>query len=54
MGIRDRGKRGGIRVIYYYVDSAGTIYLLMAYAKNEQADLTPSQKKALKQVIEGL
>ena len=43
-----RGKRGGARVIYLYVEVRGTVYLLLVYAKNEQVDLTPGDKKALR------
>ncbi len=42
-----RGKRGGARVIYFWRSAAGTIYLLYAYAKNEQADLSAAQRKLL-------
>ena len=42
-----RGKSGGARVIYYWRGSAGQIYLLYAYAKNAQADLTAVQRKML-------
>jgi mRNA-degrading endonuclease RelE of RelBE toxin-antitoxin system len=42
-----RGKRGGIRVIYYPVKSRSVILLLLLYAKNERDDLTPDQKKIL-------
>ncbi|HVA56194.1 MAG TPA: type II toxin-antitoxin system RelE/ParE family toxin [Gammaproteobacteria bacterium] len=47
-----RGKRGGIRVIYYHWSRAGQLYMLYVYAKNEQQDLTPEQKKLLKRLIE--
>jgi hypothetical protein len=30
-----RGKRGGVRVIYFYRTARGRIYLLIIYAKNE-------------------
>jgi hypothetical protein len=33
-----RGKRGGLRVIYYWQSMKGQIWLLMLYAKNEMAD----------------
>lgn len=46
-----RGKRGGARVIYYHWVSAGRIYLLYAYAKNVQADLTKDQLKRLVAVM---
>jgi hypothetical protein len=42
-----RGKSGGARVIYYWRSAAGTVYLLYAYAKNAQADLTAKQRKLL-------
>jgi hypothetical protein len=38
-----RGKRGGVRVIYYHIASNARIYLVFAYAKNRQADLTQAQ-----------
>jgi mRNA-degrading endonuclease RelE of RelBE toxin-antitoxin system len=47
-----RGKRGGLRVIYYWHVPGSTILLLLAYPKNEQDDLTPAQLKILKSIIE--
>jgi len=47
------GKRGGIRVVYYWLMSKDTILLLFAYSKSEQDDLTPKQLKQLKKVVEG-
>lgn len=47
-----RGKRGGARVIYYYFSSDSKIVLLLVYPKNVQGNLTQSQKKALRAVIE--
>ena len=46
------GKRGGVRVIYYWRVAADQILMLLAYKKAKQADLTPSQKRALKTVVE--
>lgn len=45
------GKRGGMRVIYYWAPSEHAFYMLFAYAKNEQGDLTPAQAKALGRLI---
>jgi hypothetical protein len=45
------GKRGGVRVMYYYVGQDDTIYLLLAYGKAVQGDLTEEQKKILKAVV---
>lgn len=38
-GAADKGKRGGVRVIYYEVTSAGQIWLLAIYAKSRQGNL---------------
>jgi len=45
------GKRGGIRVIYFWAPREAAFYMLYAYAKNEQDDLTPGQAKALAGLI---
>ena len=42
-----RGKRGGARVIYYQHVPGERIYLIYAYAKSAQANLTREQVKAL-------
>ena len=41
------GKSGGIRVIYYWDSDRSLFYLLYAYAKSEQGDLTPAQVRTL-------
>ncbi len=46
-----RGKRGGIRVIYFFLAEPGIIYLLTAYAKNAQSDLTPADRKAWAKLV---
>ncbi|MCL4456115.1 MAG: type II toxin-antitoxin system RelE/ParE family toxin [Nitrospirae bacterium] len=46
------GKRGGIRVIYYWFVSQEIVLLLFAYPKSEQDDLTPDQLRQLKKIIE--
>lgn len=47
-----RGKRGGIRVIYYWATEDGIILMLMAYAKNEAADLSADQIEILRRIVE--
>jgi len=47
------GKRGGIRVIYYWFVLQDTLLLLFAYSKSEQDELTPEQLKQLKKDVEG-
>ena len=49
---RGKGKRGGIRVIYLHVTDADVIFLMDIYGKDEQAELTADQKKALKDLAE--
>ena len=51
-GKEGRGKRGGLRVIYYWHLPGSTILFLLAYPKNEQENLTPTQLKVLKSIIE--
>ena len=46
------GKRGGARIIYYFYDETAPIYLLWAYAKNQQGDLKPSEKEAVTKAAE--
>ena len=49
-----RGKRGGVRVIYYVYNENHPIYLLYAYPKNVQVNLTESEKKLFRVVVEQL
>ena len=46
-----RGKRGGIRTIYFYHTGSEAIYLLTAYAKAARDDLSPTDKKALRRLV---
>jgi hypothetical protein len=48
---RGKGRRGGLRVIYYYFASERQIWLMTLYDKDEAADLSAKQKKALKDAI---
>jgi len=45
-----RGKRGGIRIIYYLIED-DEIYLLLAYPKNKQEDLTHDQLRILRNLV---
>ena len=47
-----KGKRGGVRIIYYWDRANNVIYLLLIYAKSERDDLTPKQLKMLRQILE--
>jgi hypothetical protein len=39
------GKRGGVRVIYFYHDDSMPLYLLLIYAKAQKEDWTPDEKR---------
>ena len=45
-----QGKRGGLRVIYYF-DPPDTIYLIFPYKKSRKEDLTNDQIKVLAQIV---
>jgi hypothetical protein len=49
---RGKGKRGGLRVIYYYLVGDSQIWLFTIYGKGEVEDLSSSEKRALKAAIE--
>ena len=44
---RGKGRRGGLRIIYYYFLADQHIWLMTLYNKNEASDLALRQKKAL-------
>jgi hypothetical protein len=48
---RGKGKRGGLRVIYYWWDGANQFWLFTLYDKDEMTDLSPDEKKALKHML---
>lgn len=51
MVLGSRGKRGGVRTIYYLAVAQEKILMLMVYSKTEQDDLTHDQLRVLKQVV---
>jgi len=51
-GISGRGKSGGARIIYYWILKRDTILMLLVYPKNEQDNITSSQLKILKSLVE--
>ncbi len=52
--IRGRGKRGGLRLIYYWDVEDDTIYMLLIYQKSKQEDLTQNQLKTLRSLVKEL
>ncbi|EKN3756395.1 type II toxin-antitoxin system RelE/ParE family toxin [Yersinia enterocolitica] len=49
--IGQKGKSGGVRVIYYYQEPQGRIWLFTVYPKNQKDTLTSSEKQQFKDVI---
>jgi hypothetical protein len=49
---RGKGRRGGLRIIYFYFESDQQIWLMAVYGKDEASDLTAREKKALKAAMD--
>jgi mRNA-degrading endonuclease RelE of RelBE toxin-antitoxin system len=48
---RSKGKRGGLRVIYYWWDSGSQFWMYTLYDKGEMDDLSAQQRRALKDFL---
>lgn len=48
---RGKGKRGGLRVIYYRWQSGKQFWLFTVYSKDEMDDLTAAQRKILRELL---
>jgi mRNA-degrading endonuclease RelE of RelBE toxin-antitoxin system len=48
------GKRGGVRVIYYFYNENFPVYLLDLYAKSQKEDIDPKDKKILTKLAQYL
>ena len=46
-----RGKRGGVRVIYYFHDEAMPLFLLNVFGKNEKANLTKAEQNEIRSLL---
>lgn len=47
-----QGKRGGVRVLYYFATARHQILLLMVYPKSRKSDLTKEDKADLRKIVE--
>jgi hypothetical protein len=45
------GKRGGLRVIYFWDSASETFYMLTVYRKSKQDDLSPRQLRILRRLV---
>jgi hypothetical protein len=48
------GKSGGVRVIYYFHNSAMPLYLLTLFGKNEKANLSQAERSVLSKTVKRL
>ena len=49
---RGKGKRGGLRIIYYYLMSDYQVWLVTIYNKDEMIDLSAEEKRTLKRMLQ--
>ncbi len=51
---RGKGKRGGFRYLFLHLEDRNHIHLLYLLDKNEQADLSPDERKVLRALVAGI
>jgi len=54
LALHDKGKSGGIRVIYVDLPKKNQIFLILCYTKSRQDDLSSEQEKQVKKLVEAL
>jgi len=52
--IKNSGKSGGVRVIYYWIKNNHQIYMLVDYPKSKKDDLTDKETAILRELVKGL
>lgn len=48
---RGKGKRGGLRVVYFWWSAGMQFWLYTVYGKDELTDLTPGQRRVLRDML---
>jgi mRNA-degrading endonuclease RelE of RelBE toxin-antitoxin system len=51
-GKGDRGKSGGVRIIYYFHSDKLPLYLVTLFAKNERDNLTAQERNDLSKLVD--
>jgi len=46
-----KGKRGGVRVVYYFHDASLPLFLMTMYAKSQKANLTSRELKIMRKLV---
>ena len=49
-----RGKSGGFRYVYVYIEIAGTIYLIHFFGKNEKSNLSRAERNEVAKLVKEL
>lgn len=49
-----RGKRGGARIVYCYLGEAKPVHALLAYGKDAKTDMTPTEKRTVRDLVSTL
>lgn len=49
---RGKGKRGGLRIVYYWWRHGGQFWLFAIYDKDEMDDLSAADKRLVKQMLQ--
>ncbi len=49
---KNKGKRAGVRIIYYWYVNEDHIYMMTLYGKSKMSNLSTKEKKALKKILE--
>lgn len=48
--VAGRGKRGGVRLIYFHAVAEAQLRMLLIYSKGAKDDLSPKEKKTLREI----
>ena len=51
-GASGRGKRGGVRVIYFFGGGGMPVYALLAYSKSDKTDLSPGERRTVAKLVD--
>lgn len=54
VGVDNRGKSGGARVIYYFLNDGAPVYLLTAFAKSEKGNISKGDRNDLAKLVAAL
>lgn len=49
--IENKGKSGGVRIVYYYHNEKIPLFLLSVFGKSEKANLSKDERNILKKLV---